>query len=139
MFVGDIILGASSYDDDVYAWLTKHAEMFDVHEMLPEQLADTYDFWRAWGLLAFVGCKVEAYGCDDDVPEEVKKEYGLADDDTSWGMGVKITFDGTVQELINRLDSQLESEEMRIAAAPYRAKKRPRYIPLDHTGGCGNV
>ena len=110
MMVGSITLGASSYDDSIWSWLGKHADLFDAYGDEIPDLADTYDFWRAWGLFALAGCEVKGYGNEDAPPPYA----------SNWGDGVNITFDGTADELLARLDSFLPNAEW----AALQAKSR---------------
>jgi len=97
MNVASVTYGYSNYHDDVWAWLNRHAAWFDDYGY---EMADCYNYWRAWGLLALVGCKVECYGYPDAPPPY----------DCDWGEGVTITFDGNADELLRRLDGLMPND-----------------------------
>lgn len=92
-----VTYGHSSYHDAVWGWLNQHAAWFDDYG---HEMADAYDYWRAWGLLALVGCKVKCYGYED-APAPYAKD---------WGEGVTITFDGNIEELLMRLDTLMPKQ-----------------------------
>jgi len=98
MQIASVTYGHSCYHDTVWAWLNKHYKWFGDYGY---EMADAYDFWRSWGLLALAGCSVECYGNDAPPP------YAC-----DWGEGVNITFDGDVTELVRRLDSLRPNAEV---------------------------
>lgn len=89
--VAFVTYGYSQYDDTVWDWLNKHREWFDSGP----DLADKFDYWRAWGLLTLAGCDVEHFGPGNEADDGV---------DADWGDGVWIGFEGEVSELVKRLD-----------------------------------
>ena len=98
--VASVTYGHSYYDDQLWNWLNEHAGWFDDHEY---DMSDSYDYWRAWGLLSLAGCKVECYGYPDAPPPH----------ECDWGEGVTITFEGDVRELIRRLNTMIHSNTKR--------------------------
>ncbi len=89
--IASVTNGCSIYNDDVWHWLIEHRSRFGVDENIH---SDYFDFIGAWGLLALCGCKIKCYG-EKDAPKKYR---------TNYGSGVTITFSGTPEELVSRLN-----------------------------------
>jgi len=113
MMVGSVIAGLSQYDDAVWKWLGDHADFFDpCGDVLPD-LVDGYDFWRACGLFVLAGCSVKGYDNEDAPPPY-----------TGWGEGFYITFAGTAEELIARLNWFLPNAHQALSQAQFRERHK---------------
>jgi len=79
MEIAYVMIGHSHYDDILWEWLRKNANSDLDTAIMNEQ----YDHSSAWGILILAGCRFELMEeCD----------------------GVNIYYDGTVEELIAKLD-----------------------------------
>lgn len=103
MQVASVTNGWSWYHDALWGWLNDHSGWFDDYGY---EMVDVYSFWRAWGMLAFVGCRIECYGTEEGAPPEYACD---------WGVGVNIRFDGEIKELLRRLDYTISNVECPLA------------------------